>query len=88
MQSMGKRYRIELLTPDLDLQLITWGSEGRHPARYIIEFEDKLATLTHSKYVITTNSGTSALHLALLCLGINAGDEVLCPTFTFVAPVN
>jgi len=85
---MGKVYKIELLTPDPDLQLRIWGSAGKHPARYIIEFEDKLAKLTHSKYVITTNSGTSALHLALLCLGVNSGDEVLCPTFTFVATVN
>ncbi len=37
---------------------------------------------------IALNSGTSALHLALRLLGVEKGDEVLCPTFTFSAAVN
>lgn len=38
--------------------------------------------------VCVLNSGTSALHLALILLGITAGDEVVCQTFTFVASAN
>mgnify|MGYP003587427863 CR=1 FL=1 len=38
--------------------------------------------------VVALNSGTSALHLALLQLGVGAGDEVICQSFTFVATAN
>jgi pyridoxal phosphate-dependent aminotransferase EpsN len=37
---------------------------------------------------VALSSGTAALHLALRLLGVGAGDEVLCPTFTFVATAN
>ncbi|HET9733410.1 MAG TPA: DegT/DnrJ/EryC1/StrS family aminotransferase [Acidimicrobiales bacterium] len=37
---------------------------------------------------VAVNSGTSALHLALLALGVGAGDEVIVPAFTFVATAN
>lgn len=40
------------------------------------------------KYVVATSSGTAALHLALLAHGIGAGDEVLVPSFAYIAPVN
>ena len=39
------------------------------------------------KYGVAVNSGTSALHLALLVAGIGAGDEVITTPFTFVATV-
>jgi dTDP-4-amino-4,6-dideoxygalactose transaminase len=41
-----------------------------------------------NKFVAALSSGTSALHLALVMLGIGAGDEVLCQSFTFAASVN
>ena len=40
------------------------------------------------KSVITCNSGTSALHLSLLTLGIGEGDEVICPAMSFAATWN
>ena len=47
--------------------------------------EREFAALLGSRYCIATNSGTSALHLALVGAGIEAGDEVIVPAFTFVA---
>ena len=47
--------------------------------------EREFAALVGSRYCIATNSGTSALHLALVGAGIEAGDEVIVPAFTFVA---
>lgn len=47
--------------------------------------EDKFARFTGKKYCVALNSGTSALHLALVALGIGKGDEVIVPDFTFVA---
>lgn len=52
------------------------------------EFEGKLRALLGSTYVIAVNSGTAALHSALLALGIKPGDEVIVPSFTFVATAN
>lgn len=54
----------------------------------IDKFEELLTDFTGSKYCIALNSGTSALHLALLSLGIGHGDTVLCSSFTFAASVN
>ena len=51
-------------------------------------FEEALAKQAGRTAAVATVSGTAALHLALLTLGIGRGDVVLCPTFTFAASVN
>ena len=56
--------------------------------RYVDLFASKICSLTGAKYAIPTVSGTSALHLALKCAGINPGDEVLIPSLTFIATAN
>ena len=52
------------------------------------EFEEKFAEYINTKYAITTNSGTSALHVALLSIGLKPGDEVITTPFTFAASGN
>lgn len=52
------------------------------------EFEKKFAEFVGTKHAITTTSGTTALHLALLSLDIRKGDEVIVPSFSFIATVN
>lgn len=52
---------------------------------FVDDVEKKLAEFNGSKYAICLNSGTSALHLAMLVLDINAGDEVIIPANTFIA---
>jgi dTDP-4-amino-4,6-dideoxygalactose transaminase len=47
--------------------------------------EREFAAFVGSRYCIATNSGTAALHLALVGAGVAAGDEVIVPAFTFVA---
>lgn len=49
------------------------------------EFEEKFAAWQGSKFAISTSSGTSALHVALTALGIGPGDEVIVPSYTFIA---
>ena len=53
-----------------------------------LEFEKMVCEKFDVKHAITVNSGTSALHLIVKALGIGPGDEVLVPSFTFVASVN
>ncbi|MDP8265785.1 MAG: DegT/DnrJ/EryC1/StrS family aminotransferase [Candidatus Aceula meridiana] len=49
------------------------------------DFEAQFASYCEAKYGVGVNSGTDALHLALRALGVGPGDEVILPTFTFIA---
>ncbi len=50
-----------------------------------MEFEKKFAEWQGSKYAISVATGTAALHVALSSLGIGPGDEVIVPSYTFIA---
>ena len=54
----------------------------------IPKFEKAMAEYMGTDLVVATNSGTSALHLALVDAGIGPGDEVICAALTFIAAVN
>lgn len=57
---------------------------GPHISRF-----EKILSNKHENYpVAALNSGTSAIHLALIILGVKSGDDVLCSSFTFAATVN
>lgn len=43
---------------------------------------------THGKEVVALSAGTAAVHLSLIALGVQAGDEVICQSFTFCASCN
>ena len=50
-------------------------------------FEDEFAAFCNTEYAVAVNSGTSALHLALIAAGVERGDEVITVASTFVATV-
>jgi dTDP-4-amino-4,6-dideoxygalactose transaminase len=54
----------------------------------VAEFEEALTSFIGMKGGVATNSGTSALHLSLLALGIKEGDEVVVPSYVCSAPLN
>lgn len=61
-----------------------WLSQGPR----VGEFEAKFAEYVGAKHAVAVSSCTTALHLALLAAGIGPGDEVLCPSLSFIATAN
>ncbi len=53
--------------------------------KYLSAFEAEFAKFNGSKFVIAVNSGTTALELALAAVGIKDGDEVILPSYTYIA---
>ena len=62
-----------------------WVSTG---GAYIVQFEEKLAAFLRVEKAAACQSGTSALHLALVACNVKPGDLVIVPTVTFIAAVN
>ena len=54
----------------------------------VSSFEKEFSKIVGDRECVAVNSGTSALHIALLSLGIGKGDEVIVPSFTFAATAN
>ena len=54
----------------------------------VLNFERAFSSYQNAKYGVTTNSGTTALHLALASLGLKQNDEIIMPTFTMIATIN
>lgn len=55
---------------------------------FISDFEHQIAEYVKAPAAVACQSGTAGLHLALMALGVSAGDEVIVPTLTFIAAVN
>jgi dTDP-4-amino-4,6-dideoxygalactose transaminase len=53
--------------------------------QFVEEFEKDFASFSKTRYAVGVNNGTTALHLAMLALGIGPGDEVIIPANTFIA---
>ncbi len=69
----------------LDCVQTSWISSN---GPYIARFEEAFAERCGVRHAVATSSGTTALHLALVALGIGPGDEVIVPTVTFIASAN
>ena len=66
-------------------QVLRSGKVNYWTGRKGMEFEQRFAAWQGSKYAISVATGTAALHVALSALGIGPGDEVIVPSYTFVA---
>ena len=56
--------------------------------KYVEKFENLFAEYVGAKFAASCSSGTAALHLALLAVGVGPGDEVIVPTLTYIAVAN
>src|SRR5690242_7014358 len=55
---------------------------------YVTRLEETVSKFVGTPFAVATNSGTAALHVALLVAGVEPNDEVIVPDLTFIAPVN
>ena len=67
-----------------DTILSGWVTQGPK----VQEFEEKFAKYVGSKYAVALSNCTTALHLAMVVSGIKEGDEVICPSMSYVATAN
>jgi perosamine synthetase len=67
-----------------DTILTGWITQGPRVA----EFEQKFAAYTGAKYAVAVSNCTTALHLAMIVSGIGVGDEVICPSMSYIATAN
>ena len=67
-----------------DTILTGWITQGPK----VQEFEEKFAKHVGAKYAVAVSSCTTALHLSMLTAGIKKGDEVICPSMSFIATAN
>ncbi len=85
--------RIPLSAPDIDEDDVAAVVGVLRSSRLSLgpvlgEFESRFAGYVGTRDAVAVSSGTAGLHLALLALGIGAGDEVIVPSFTFIAAAN
>ena len=85
--------RIPLSAPDIGEQDIQAVTEVLRSSRLSLgpkleQFEREMAEYVGASHGIGVNSGTSGLHLCMRALGIGEGDEVIVPSFTFIAVAN
>jgi len=67
-----------------DTILTGWITQGPRVA----EFEEKFAKYVGSKYAVAVSNCTTGLHLAMIIAGVSAGDEVICPSMSYIATAN
>jgi dTDP-4-amino-4,6-dideoxygalactose transaminase len=67
-----------------DTILTGWITQGPRVA----EFEEKFAAYTGARYAVALSNCTTALHLSMIVSGIGEGDEVICPSMSYIATAN
>jgi perosamine synthetase len=67
-----------------DTILTGWVTQGPK----VQEFEEKFAAYTGAKYAVALSNCTTALHLSMIVAGIGQGDEVICPSMSYIATAN
>lgn len=86
MQFIDLKTQYAALKPEIDRRIQTVLDHGQYiMGPEVRELEERLEQFTGSKHCITVASGTEALLIALMGLGIGRGDEVITTPFTFVA---
>ena len=67
-----------------DTILTGWITQGPRVA----EFEEHFAAYTGARYAVAVSNCTTALHLSMIMAGVGVGDEVICPSMSYIATAN
>jgi len=70
---------------DAVCEVIRSGKWGRYEGTYVVEFERAFAQAQGAEYAIAVTNGTTALEVPLAIMGVGPGDEVIVPSYTFIA---
>lgn len=73
---------LEYITECINTEFLTWRGS------FVGEFERGLQTIHQTSHALACSSGSTALHLALMALGVRPGDEVIVPSLTYIATAN
>lgn len=85
MIAIAKPYLTEDEAKDAYTTILSgWVTQGPK----VQEFEEKFANYVGTKYAVALSNCTTALHLAIIVAGIKEGDEVICPSMSYVATAN
>lgn len=86
MEFIDLKSQYQRLKPDLDTAIQRVFDHGQFIlGPEVAELEEKLVEFTGVKHCVTVANGTDALQIALMALGVGAGDEVITPGFTYIA---
>ena len=83
--SYGKQF-----VDKFDIKEVSKSLKSKHlsSGEYVLKFESFLKKKLKSKYALVCNSGTSAIHLALLSISLKENDVVILPAINFIAAYN
>ena len=84
--NLGLQWREVAAEANTDIAELFVNNAFSH-GRYVEAFERDIAAWLGTPYAIAVSSGTAALHLAMLAVGVQPGDEVLVPAHTFIATI-
>jgi dTDP-4-amino-4,6-dideoxygalactose transaminase len=86
IQFLNLKRQYASIQPEIEAAALSVLRSGRYVlGDEVAALEEEFAAYCRTRHAIAVNSGTSALHLALLAAGVTAGDEVITTPFTFVA---
>jgi perosamine synthetase len=85
---MIKLSKPDILQDDINNMVTSIKSGDLVQGKFVSLFENQIRKYLGIKYAALVSSGTAALHLSLLALNINNGDEIIAPAFTFPATTN
>jgi dTDP-4-amino-4,6-dideoxygalactose transaminase len=86
IQFLNLKGQYASIQPEIEAAALRVLRSGRYVlGEEVAAFEEEFAAYCGARYAVAVNTGTSALHLALLAAGVTAGDEVITTPFTFVA---
>jgi len=88
MQFIDLKSQQDRIKPEIDRRISKVLNHGKYIlGPEVFELEDKLCEYTEAKHCITVSSGTDALLISLMALGVGSGDEVITTSFSFISTI-